>query len=108
MQFVGGLRPSIRQVVESRYASLTDQVVIQLNAAKEPEIAVSVRPDMRLMEFEAEIAAFQVSPGYSQGQGGGQAGHNGQGASRGGGSGAPRFNQQQQSQPHCRPKHNER
>ena len=32
MYFVGGLRPSIRQVVESRYASLTDKVML-LNAA---------------------------------------------------------------------------
>ena len=44
MHFVGGLQPSIRQVVESRYASLTDQVIL-LNNAKEAEIAVSVRPD---------------------------------------------------------------
>ena len=98
MHFVGGLRPSIRQLVESWYASLTDKVML-LNAAKEAEISVSVGPDKRLMELEAEIAAFQVSPGSSLGQGGGQAGRGGQGASRGGGSGAPRFNQQQQGQP---------
>ena len=99
MHFVGGLRPSIRQVVESRYSSLTDKVVL-LNAAKEAEIAVSVGPDKRLMELEAEIAAFHVSPGSSPGQGGGQAGRGGRGTLRGGGSGAPHFNQQQQqSQP---------
>ena len=95
MHFVGGLTPSIRQVVESRYASLTDKLML-LNAAKEAEIAVSVGPDKRLMELEAEIDAFRVSPGSSPGQGGGQAGRGGQGASRGGGSGAPCFNQQQQ------------
>ena len=44
MHFVGGLRPSIWQVVESRYASLTDKVML-LNAAKEAEFAVSVGPD---------------------------------------------------------------
>ena len=92
---MGGLRPSIQQVVESRYASQTDKVML-LNAAKEAEIAVSVGPDKRLMELEAEIAAFRVSPGSSPGRGGGQAGWGGRGASRGGGSGAPRFNQQQQ------------
>ena len=62
MHFVGGLRPLIREVVESRYASLTDKVML-LNAAKEVEIAVSVGPDKRLMELEAEIAAFHVLPG---------------------------------------------
>ena len=66
MHFVGGLRPSIRQVIESRYASLTDKVML-LNAAKEAEIAVSVGPDKRLMELEAEIAAFRVSPSSSPG-----------------------------------------
>ena len=84
MHFVGGLRPSIRQVVESCYASLTDKVML-LNAAKEAEIAVSVGPDKRLMELEAEIAAFRVSPGSSPGQRGGQAGRGGRGTSRGGG-----------------------
>ena len=44
MHFVGGLKLSIRQVVESRYASLTDKVML-LNAAKEAEIAVSFGPD---------------------------------------------------------------
>ena len=77
--------------MESRYASLTDKVML-LNAAKEAEIA-------RLMELEAEIAAFRVSPGSSPGRGGGQASRGGQGALRGGGSGAPWFNQKQQSQP---------
>ena len=64
MHFVGGLRPSILQVVESRYASLTDKL---LNAAKEAEIAVSVGLDKRLMELEAKIATFRVSPGSSPG-----------------------------------------
>ena len=91
MHFVGGLRPSIQQVVESRYASLTDRVML-LSAAKESEIAVSVGLDKKLMELEAEIAAFRVSPGSSPGQGGGKAGRGGQGASRG----APCFNQKQQ------------
>ena len=80
MHFVGGLRPSIWQVVESWYASLTDKVML-LNAAKEAQIAVSVGPDKRLLELEAEIAAFCVSPGSSPGQGGGQAGRGGRGAS---------------------------
>ena len=44
MHFFGGLTPSIRQVVESWYASLMDKVML-LNAAKEAEIAVSVGPD---------------------------------------------------------------
>ena len=37
MHFVGGLRPSIRQVVESKYTSLTTGALL-LNAAKEAEI----------------------------------------------------------------------
>ena len=41
MHFVGGLWPSIRQVVESRYASITDKVML-LNAAKEAEIGVPI------------------------------------------------------------------
>ena len=74
MHFIGV--PSIRQVVESRYASLTDKVML-LNAAKEAEIAVSVGQDKRLMELEAEIATFRVSRGSSPGRGGGQAGRGG-------------------------------
>ena len=65
-----------------------------LNAAKEAEIAVSVGPDKLLMELEAEIAAFRISPGSSPGRGGGQASRGGQGAFRGG-----QVNQQQQSLP---------
>ena len=44
--------------MESCYASLTDKVML-LSAVKEAEIAVSVGPEKRLMELEAEIAAFQ-------------------------------------------------
>ena len=66
MHFVGGLRPSIQQVVESRDTSLTDKFML-LNPTKEAEIAVSVGPDKRLMELEAEMADFRMSPGTSPG-----------------------------------------
>lgn len=61
MHFIRGLQPSIRQVVESRYASLINKVML-LNTAKEAEIAVSMGADKQLMELEAKIAALRVSP----------------------------------------------
>ena len=47
-QFVAGLKPAIRQVIESKYASLTTRTLL-LKAAREAKIALSTGPDKRIM-----------------------------------------------------------
>ena len=56
-QFVACLKPAIRQVIESKYASLTTRTLL-LKAAREAKIAVSTGPDKWIMEIEAELSAL--------------------------------------------------
>ena len=91
-QFVAGLKPAIKQVIESKYASLTTRTLL-LKAAKEAEIAVSTGPDKRIIEIEQELSALRLAQGAgcgsSPGCGGGQSGAGrGRGSGRGGGQGS--------------------
>ena len=89
---MAGLKPAIRQVIESKYASLTTRTLL-LKAAREAEIAVSTGPDKRIMEIEQELSALRLAQGAGRGslpsRGGGQSGAGrGCGSSRGGGQGS--------------------
>ena len=69
-QFVAGLKPAIRKVIESKYASLTARTLL-LKATREAEISVSTGRDKRIMEIEAELskgAGRGSSPGRGRGQ----------------------------------------
>ena len=76
-QIVAGLKPAIRQVIESKYASLTTRTFL-LKAAREAETAVSTGPDKRIMEIEQELSALCLAQGAGRGSspggGGGQSG----------------------------------
>ena len=99
MNFVGGLHPNIRQIVESQFANDDDVTGdMLLEAAKAAELSVASGPSdgARIMEMEAELAAFRLSGGQPS-RGGFQ--HRGRATTRGGpGSSAPKFQQQQQQQ----------
>ena len=88
---MAGLKPAIRQIIESKYALLTTRTLL-LKAAREAEIAVSTGPDKRIMEIEAEFSALRLAQGAGRGsspsRGGSQAGA-GRGRGCGGGQGAP-------------------
>ena len=74
-QFVAGLKPAIRQVIESKYASLTMRTLL-LKAAREVEITVSTWPDKKIMEIEQGLSAHRLAQGAGRGsspsRGGGQ------------------------------------
>ena len=91
-QFVAGLKPAIRQVIESKYASLTTRTLL-LKAVREAEIAVSTGPDKWIVDIEQELSALRLAQGAgrgsSPGRGGGQSGAGcGHGSGRGGGQGS--------------------
>jgi hypothetical protein len=74
--FVGGLRPAIRSIVESKFSSLVTREQL-LAAAVEAEVAVSGET-VKIMELEAQLASLR---GFGAGRG------------RGSGTGPPRFGQ---------------
>jgi hypothetical protein len=68
--FVGGLRPAIRSIVESKFSSLVTRDQL-LAAAVEAEVAVSGEGG-RIMELEAQLASLRsFGGGLGRGRGGG-------------------------------------
>ena len=86
-QFVAGLKPAIRQVIKSKYASLTMRTLL-LKAAREAEIAVSTGPDKRIMEIEQELSALCLAQGAGRGTSTGRGAGQSRGSGRGGGQGS--------------------
>ena len=97
--FIGGTKPVIRTVLESKYNSLKDEEAL-LDAAVEAEVAKSAPTalaDRRNSQLEAEIAALRFSSnrGASASGRGSSSSRGGRGGGRGGSSNTPpRFQQQ--------------
>ena len=97
--FIGGTKPIIHTVLESKYNSLKDEESL-LEAAVEAKVAMSALTaltDRRISQLEAEIAAlrFSSSHGGAACGRGASSSRGGRGGGRGGGSSAsPRFQQQ--------------
>ena len=82
--FIGGTKPKIHTVLESKYNSLKDEESL-LDAALEAEVATSAPTalaDRRISQLEAEIAAlrFSSSRGGSTSGRGASSSHGGQGS----------------------------
>ena len=102
--FIGGTKPMIRTVFESKYNSLKDEEYL-LDAAVEAEVATSApaaSADRRISQLEAEIATlrFSSSRGGNTSSRGASSSREGQGGGCGGSSNTPpRFQQQSGAAP---------